>query len=132
MPRRVLFVCIHNSCRSQMAEGFARHFGHGRIEAYSAGSQPSGEVDSGAIETMREIGIDISSHTSKGLADIPQVEYDFVATMGCGDACPAVRAKQREDWGIADPKGKSPDVYRAARDEIARRVQDLLRDLTQE
>ena len=126
MKKRVLFVCIHNSCRSQMAEGSARHLGGDGVEAHSAGSAPSGEVDAGAIETMKEIGIDISEHRSKSLDDIPQVEYDYVATMGCGDACPFVRAKRREDWGIVDPKGKSPEDYRVTRDEIERRVRDLL------
>ena len=126
MPKRVLFVCIHNSCRSQMAEGFARHLAGEGVEAYSAGSAPCGEVDASAMAAMKEVGIDISGHTSKALDDVPQVEYDFVATMGCGDACPMVRAKRREDWGIADPKGKSPEEYRTARDAIRQRVQELL------
>ena len=124
--KQVLFVCIHNSCRSQMAEGFARHLGGDDVEAHSAGSAPCGEVDAGAVETMREIGIDLSGHRSKSLNDVPQVEYDYVATMGCGDACPFVRAKRREDWGIADPKGKNPEEYRVARDEIERRVREML------
>ena len=127
MPKRVLFVCVHNSCRSQMAEGFARHLGGDEVEAYSAGSAPSGEVDAGAIATMAEVGIDISGHSSKSLDAIPQVEYDFVVTMGCGDACPFVRAKRREDWGIADPKGRSVEAYRRARDEIRLRVEELLK-----
>ena len=129
MRKRVLFVCIHNSCRSQMAEGLARHLGGDFVEAHSAGSAPCGQVDAGAIETMREIGIDISIHTSKSLDDVPQVDYDFVATMGCGDACPMVRAKRREDWGIADPKGKEPEAYQVARDTIQARVKQLLTEI---
>jgi len=129
MPKRVLFVCVHNSCRSQMAEGFGRQLGGDQIEAYSAGSAPSGEVDPGAVEFMKEVGIDISSQWSKSLDEIPPVEYDFVATMGCGDACPMVRAECREDWNIADPKGKSPETYRTAREEIRRRVESLIRQL---
>ena len=129
MRKRVLFVCIHNSCRSQMAEGLARHLGGDFVEAHSAGSAPCGEVDAGAFATLREIGIDISSHTSKSLNDIPQVEYDFVATMGCDDACPMVRTKRREDWGIADPKGKEPEDYQVARDTIQARVKQLLTEI---
>jgi len=126
MPKRVLFVCIHNSCRSQMAEGFARHLGGDGVEAHSAGSAPSGEVDAGAIAIMKEVGIDISGQRSKSLDNVPQVAYDFVATMGCGDACPFVRAERREDWGIADPKGQSAEAYRRAREEIRLRVEELL------
>ena len=129
MHKRVLFVCIHNSCRSQMAEGFARHLGGDLVEAHSAGSAPCGKVDAGAVETMREIGIDTSDHRSKSLDDIPQVEYDFVATMGCGDACPMVRAKRREDWGIVDPKGKEPEDYRVARGAIEARMKQLLTEI---
>ena len=129
MRKRVLFVCIHNSCRSQMAEGLARHLGGDLVEAHSAGSAPSGEVDAGAIETVHEIEIDISSHTSKSLDDIPQVEYDFIATMGCGDACPMIRATRREDWGIADPKGKKPEDYRVARSAIEARMKQLLTEI---
>ena len=132
MPKRVLFVCIHNSCRSQIAEGLARQLGGDQVEAYSAGSGPSGEVDAGAIHTMQETGIDISNHRSKSLDEIPKVQYDLVATMGCGDACPFVLAKRREDWGLADPKGGSPDEYRPARTEIEQRVKQLLAELAEE
>ncbi|HID06021.1 MAG TPA: arsenate reductase ArsC, partial [Armatimonadetes bacterium] len=86
--KKILFVCVHNSCRSQIAEGFARHFGDDAVEVYSAGSKPSGEVDPNAIAVMREVGIDISKQRSKSIDEIPQVEYDFIVTMGCGDACP--------------------------------------------
>ena len=121
-PRRLLFVCVENSNRSQMAEAFARIHGGNRIEAYSAGSRPSGLVNPKAIEAMREIGYDLSRHESKSLTDIPELEYDFVATMGCGDECPFVRAKQREDWDIPDPKNMPPEEFRAVRDLIETKV----------
>src|SRR3979409_2767807 len=114
--KRILFVCVENSNRSQMAEAFARIHGGERIEAYSAGSFPSGRINPKAIESMKEIGYDLSQHRSKSLSDIPDIEFDFVATMGCGDACPFVRARQREDWNIPDPKEMSPEEFRAVRD----------------
>lgn len=114
----VLFVCVENSCRSQIAEAFARLHGGDRVEAFSAGSRPSGVVNPKAIETMREIGYDLSTHNSKSLNDIPDVAYDFVATMGCGDECPFIHAKQRGDWQIPDPKNMPPDEFRKVRDEI--------------
>jgi arsenate reductase (thioredoxin) len=124
--RRLLFVCVENSNRSQIAEAFARIHGGENIEAYSAGSQPSGEVNQKAIAAMREVGYDLSKHKSKSLEDIPQVEYDFVATMGCGDACPFVRAKRREDWQIPDPKTLSPADFNEVRDLIQQKVRNVL------
>src|SRR5215212_806697 len=96
--KRVLFVCVENSCRSQIAEAFARMHGGENVQAFSAGSRPSGKVNPKAIEIMKEVGYDLSTHESKSLDDIPQGTYDFVATMGCGDECPYIRAKQREEW----------------------------------
>ena len=113
-PKRFLFVCVENSNRSQMAEAFARIHGGERIEVYSAGSLPSGTINPKAIDSMKEIGYDLSRHKSKCLSEIPDIEFDFVATMGCGDACPFVRAKQREDWNIPDPKEMPPEAFRAA------------------
>jgi len=124
--KRLLFVCVENSCRSQMAEAFARIQGKGELEIYSAGSRPSGKVNQKAIESMREIGYDLAKHASKSLAEIPAVEYDFVVTMGCGDECPYVRAKHREDWNIRDPKNLSPNQFRKIRDEIEKKVKDVL------
>jgi arsenate reductase (thioredoxin) len=124
--RRVLFVCVENSNRSQMAEAFARMHGAGKVEAYSAGSKPSGQVNPKAIEAMSELGYDLSQHHSKSLDDIPDVEYDFVATMGCGDECPYVRARRREDWSIPDPKRMPPDEFRKVRDLIESKVSALL------
>src|SRR5713226_6230187 len=112
-PKRILFVCVENSNRSQMAEAFARLHGAGRVEAYSAGSRPSGRVNSRAVEFMREKGYDLTGHQSKSLKDIPDVEYEVAVTMGCGDACPLVRARRREDWSIPDPKELPAGEFRA-------------------
>lgn len=128
-PRRVLFVCVENSNRSQMAEAFARLHGAGRVEAYSAGSRPSGRVNPRAIDAMRGIGYDLTQHRSKSLAEVPDVEYDAVVTMGCGDACPQIRAKRREDWLIPDPKALPPEQFRAVRDLIEEKIKALLQEL---
>jgi arsenate reductase len=124
--KRLLFVCVENSCRSQIAEAFARIHGGDEVEAYSAGSRPSGQVNARAIESMREIGYDLTKHQSKSLTDIPDVEYDFVATMGCGDECPFVRAKRCEEWQIPDPKRLPLDQFRETRDLIEQKVRDVL------
>jgi protein-tyrosine-phosphatase len=124
--KRVLFVCVENSCRSQIAEAFSRIHGEGVVEGYSAGSRPSGKVNQKAIQFMRELGYDISKHSSKSLSEVPDVEYDVAVTMGCGDECPFVQAKQREDWGIPDPKELPPDEFRKVRDLIETRVKDLV------
>jgi len=124
--KRFLFVCVENSCRSQMAEAFARIHGGEGVEAYSAGSRPSGVVNPKAIESMREIGYDLATHESKSLDDLPDIEWDFVATMGCGDECPFVRTKRREDWQIPDPKEMNAADFRQVRDEIGENVRSLL------
>lgn len=123
--KKLLFVCVENSCRSQMAEAFARIYGGEAVEAFSAGSRPSGNVNPEAIESMREVGYDLSSHESKSLDDLPDVEWDFVATMGCGDECPFVRARHREDWQIPDPKNMTPEEFRKVRDGIGLKVRKL-------
>jgi len=125
--KRFLFVCVENSNRSQMAEAFARIHGADKVEAYSAGSRPSGKINPRAIEAMREVGYDLARHHSKSLSEIPDVEYDFVATMGCGDECPLIRAKQRQDWNIPDPKEMPPDEFRKVRDLIEEKIVFLLR-----
>jgi len=112
-----------------MAEAFARIHGGRSIEAFSAGSNPSGQINPKAIEAMRSVGYDLSTHTSKPLTDLPNVEFDFVATMGCGDACPNVRALRREDWNIPDPKDLSESGFRAIRDRIENQVIKTLREL---
>lgn len=125
--KKVLFVCVENSNRSQMAEAFAKIHGGGKVEAFSAGSHPSGKVNPKAIEAMKELGYDLTTHTSKSLNEIPDVEYDFVATMGCGDECPFVRAKIREDWAIPDPKHLEPDEFRKVRNLIEEKVKEMLK-----
>jgi arsenate reductase (thioredoxin) len=123
---RLLFVCVENSNRSQMAEAFARLHGGARVEAWSAGSRPSGRVNPKAVEAMRERGVDLATHTSKGLGDLPAVAFDAAITMGCGDACPNVSARVREDWQIPDPREMGPDGVRVVRDTIEREVEALL------
>jgi len=127
--KRVLFVCVENANRSQMAEAFAHILGGAAVEAYSAGSRPSGKVNPKAVEAMRELGYDLSAHGSKSLDELPEVEFDFVATMGCGDACPMVRARQRADWSISDPKHLPPDEFRVVRDLVRDQVRAALEDL---
>ena len=126
---RVIFVCVENSNRSQMAEAFARIHGKGDVEAYSAGSRPSGRVNARAIEAMQEIGYDLTAHTSKGLDEFNGQPFDAAVTMGCGDECPLVQAKQRIAWEIPDPKDLSADEFRAVRDLIEKKVIELLASL---
>ena len=125
----VLFVCVENSCRSQMAEAFARQHGAGKVVACSSGSRPSGRVNPRAIEFMREVGCDLTQHRSKSLQEIPAVTYAYAITMGCGDECPSVRARQRADWNIPDPKDLPAAEFRAVRDLIEHKVQALLANL---
>lgn len=126
--KRVLFVCVENSNRSQMAEAFAHIHGGDGIEALSAGSKPSGVINPKAIRFMRELGYDLTRQASKSLDDIDG-EFDVVVTMGCGDNCPWVPARRREDWALRDPKHMDDDGYRAVRDEISARVKKLLAEL---
>jgi len=124
--KRVLFVCVENSNRSQMAEAFARMLGGETVEAFSAGSRPSGVVNPKAIAAMAELGYDLTAHQSKSLDDLPNVEFDFVATMGCGDACPNIPAKLRDDWAIPDPKHLPPEEFRQVRDLIRSKIAEML------
>ena len=124
---RVLFVCVENSNRSQMADAFAKIHGAGVVASFSAGSKPSGVVNPRAIAAMREKGYDLSTHQSKSLNDVPQEQYEFVVTMGCGDACPWIPATNREDWDLADPKHMSETDFAGVRDDIERRVLALLK-----
>ena len=123
--KRVLFVCVENANRSQMAEAFARMHGGDAVEALSAGSKPSGVINPKAIRFMDERGYDLAAHASKSLDEV-EGSFDAVVTMGCGDDCPWVPARIREDWALPDPKHIDDDGYRAVRDEIERRVQALL------
>jgi arsenate reductase len=129
--KRVLFVCVQNSFRSQMAEGFARQLGTGVVEAFSAGSRPSGVVSPKAIEAMKEVGIDISSHASKVFDKLPNVEWDAIVTMGCGDACPHLPAKRRFDWNIPEPRNMPKEEFNKVRDDIRQKVIELLETLSQ-
>jgi protein-tyrosine-phosphatase len=124
--KRLLFVCVENSNRSQMAQAFARMHGGPTIEAHSAGSRPSGKINPKAIAAMAEIGYDLSVHQSKALDDIPPGRYDAAVTMGCGDACPMVQARIREDWQIPDPRDMAPEPFREVRDLIEWKVKELL------
>jgi len=124
--KKLLFVCIENSNRSQMAQAFAKIHGGNMVEAYSAGSRPSGKVNPKAIEAMKEIGYDLSTHTSKSLQEIPPGPYEYVVTMGCGDECPWIPAKEHIDWDIPDPKHMAPDEFRKVRDLIEEKVKKLL------
>ena len=127
--KRILFVCVENSNRSQMAEAFARIHGSGKVEAHSAGSRPSGRVNPKAVEAMRELGYDLSTHTSKGLDAFNGTEVEVAVTMGCGDECPLVVAKRREDWQIPDPRDMTPDEFRGVRNLIEAKVKELLATL---
>ena len=122
----LLFVCVENSCRSQMAEAFAHAAGGARVRAHSAGSRPSGSVNPRAIAFMREKGCDLAAQRSKGLDELPAVDWDYVVTMGCGDACPHLPAKHRLDWELPDPKHLDDDGFRDVRDRIERLVCDLV------
>jgi protein-tyrosine-phosphatase len=127
--KTVLFVCVENSNRSQMAEGFVRMHGGTDVEAASAGSRPSGRVNPRAIEFMREVGYDLTTHTSKSLDQYNGKPITVAVTMGCGDACPLVLAVRREEWNIPDPKDMPPEQYREVRDLIERKVKELLASL---
>ncbi len=126
---KALFVCIGNSCRSQMAEGFARALQGSRYEIFSAGSRPAGVVNPLAIEVMKENGIDIATHRSKSTRQVPQERYEVVVTMGCGDACPHLPSKYRLDWQIPDPVGQPIESFRKVRDLVEHEIKDLFLNL---
>lgn len=125
----IVFVCIENSCRSQLAEAFG-HLNKGeRFEVYSAGSKPSGRVNPKAIATMQAREYDLDSHHSKSLDDLPELEFAAAITMGCGDECGSISARLREDWGIPDPKHMDADDFAEIRDGIEGRVKELFERL---
>ncbi len=126
MKTTVLFVCVHNAGRSQMAAGYLRHLGGDRVTVLSAGSMPGDQVNPVAVKAMAEEGIDIAGEVPTLLADSDVREADVVITMGCGDACPFYPGKLYEDWALDDPAGQDLDAVRPIRDEIRRRVEDLL------
>lgn len=125
----VLFVCVHNAGRSQMAAGWLRHLAGNRIEVRSAGSMPADQINPIAVEAMREVGIDITAEQPKVLTTEAVEASDAVVTMGCGDACPFFPGKRYEDWKLADPAGQGIDAVRPIRDEIKTRVEALLAEL---
>ena len=127
--KRLLFVCIGNSCRSQMGQAFAKIHGSGIVEAYSAGTNPSGTVGPIATEAMREVGYDLGAHRSKSITEVSDMEYDWVITMGCGDDCPSVRAKNRQDWALPDPKYLPIEELRPIRDAIETKVKELIAEI---
>ena len=125
----VLFVCVHNAGRSQMAAGFMTHLGQGRVEVLSAGSAPKDSINPIAVEAMAEIGIDISHNSPKVLTTDAVEQSDAVITMGCGDVCPFYPGKRYEDWVLDDPAGQGIESVRVIRDEIKARVEALLAEL---
>jgi arsenate reductase len=125
----VLFVCVHNAGRSQMAAGFMTHLGQGRVEVLSAGSAPKDSINPVAVEAMAEVGIDISNNSPKILTPEAVQQSDAVITMGCGDACPFYPGKRYEDWVLEDPAGQGIESVRIIRDEIKVRVETLLAEL---
>jgi arsenate reductase len=126
---RVLFVCVHNAGRSQMAAGFMSHLGQGRIEVLSAGSAPKDSINPVAVAAMAEVGIDISNNSPKVLTTDAVEQSDAVITMGCGDVCPFYPGKRYEDWVLDDPAGQGIESVRVIRDEIKLRVESLLAEL---
>ena len=131
MKKKLLFVCIENSNRSQMAQAFAKIYGKEKIEVYSAGSKPSGIVNPKAIQAMAEVGYNLSHHKSKSLKEVEALApFDVVITMGCGDACPWMPAKQFIDWQITDPRNLDKEKFNLVRDEIALKVENLIEKIT--
>lgn len=125
----VLFVCVHNAGRSQMAAGYLRHLAAGRVEVRSAGSMPAEQINPVAVEAMREEGIDITAEQPKILTTEAVQDSDVVITMGCGDACPFFPGKRYEDWKLGDPAGQGIDAVRPIRDDIKQRIEKLLAEL---
>ncbi|MFA5523518.1 MAG: arsenate reductase ArsC [Tissierellales bacterium] len=126
MKKKVAFICVHNSCRSQMAEGWAKKLGSYILEVYSAGTENYHEVKPLAVQVMEEAGVDMSDQMPKLLTDIPE-EVDVLITMGCNVVCPFVPNSHSEDWGLEDPSGGPIEGYRVTRDLIKEKVEDLIR-----
>lgn len=128
MKKKVAFVCVHNSCRSQMAEGWAKKLGSHVLEVYSAGTEAYPEVKPKAVEVMEEAGIDMSAQYPKLLTDIPE-ELDILITMGCNVVCPFVPSSHSEDWGLDDPSGGPLEDFRETRDLIKSKVENLIKQV---
>ncbi|RCS58884.1 arsenate reductase ArsC [Microbacterium sp. JB110] len=126
----VLFVCVHNAGRSQMAAGWLQHLAGDAVEVLSAGSEPKDQINPVAVEAMNEVGVDIRNSSPKLLTTDAVRESDVVITMGCGDACPIFPGKRYEDWELADPAGQGIDAVRPIRDDIRARVEKLVSEIT--
>ena len=129
MPTTVLFVCVHNAGRSQMAAGYLQHLAGDRIEVLSAGTEPKDQINPSAIAVMAEAGIDLTSSTPKVLSDEAVLASDYVITMGCGDKCPFFPGKTYLDWPLEDPAGKGVESVRPIRDEIRAKVEALIEEI---
>ena len=128
--KKILFVCVENSNRSQMSQAFARMLGEGKLEAYSAGSRPSGKINPKAIAAMAELGYDLGKHNSKSLEEVSDnAPFDVVVTMGCGDACPRMPAARFVDWEIPDPRDMNREEFNKVRDLIQQKVAALIKEL---
>ena len=127
--KTVLFVCVHNAGRSQMAAGFMQSLGKDKVNVLSAGSMPKDQINPVAVEVMKEVGIDISNNQPKILTTESVKESDVVITMGCGDACPIFPGKRYEDWQLEDPAGKDLETVRRIRDEIKSRIETLISEI---
>ena len=127
--KKVLFACVENSCRSQMAEGFANIHGTNILMAFSAGSKASGEVNNKAVSVMEEIGYDLTKHKSKGLDEFSDLKFDYLITLGCNDKCPNIETKLRKEWDIPDPKNMNLEDFYKVRDLIEKRVLSLIDEI---
>tara|TARA_B100000459_G_C8557533_1_gene192437 strand:+ start:536 stop:922 length:387 start_codon:yes stop_codon:yes gene_type:complete len=124
--KTLVFLCVENSCRSQIAEAFANKYGKNKVTAISAGSKPSGRINEKAISLMKELGCDLAKHKSTATSDLPQMKVHAMVSMGCGDRCPSIDAKKRIEWNIRDPKNMELDEFREVIGEIKSKVLDLI------
>ena len=129
--KKVLFACVENSCRSQMAEGFANIHGTNVLMPFSAGSKASGEVNNKAVSVMEEIGYDLTKHKSKGLDEFSDLKFDYLITLGCNDKCPNIETKLRKEWDIPDPKNMNLEDFFKVRDLIEKKVLSLIDEIGQ-
>ena len=129
--KKVLFACVENSCRSQMAEGFANIHGTNVLMPFSAGSKASGEVNNKAVSVMEEIGYDLKNHKSKGLDEFSDIKFDYLITLGCNDKCPNIETKLRKEWDIPDPKNMNLEDFFKVRDLIEKKVLSLIDEIGQ-
>ena len=129
--KKVLFACIENSCRSQMAEGFAHIHGSNTLMPFSAGSKASGEVNNKAVIVMKAIGYDLTEHKSKGLDEFSDIKFDYLITLGCNDKCPNIETKLRKEWDIPDPKNMNLEDFFKVRDLIEKKVLSLIDEIGQ-